>query len=364
VLVKQQVKYTLKKNEGQARAHYGAFWQNESIGRPLFYVTATGDNSFKAYENENNITRKGMDLDPQWQANYARQQLAKDFLWEAMPMVTVMIGRDITNMAVLAGADYRYLMPWECVGFSKNPNFLTEDIPPFSVKGFMEKVISCYGSVRQEVGMEGCLNPPTTLDALTTMSMIMGEEIFFLSLKQEPTLVLKRMEQLNQLYYQFYNEVYQILLQWGYGEGSSWFPVFAEGKFESVRCDIMYMVSPAMFRQFALPQLDQVCSSMDFSMFNLETVKMISFIDDLAQVPGLQGIYWNLEPWEKSIAKYLEPLKKIKKHKLVLALPCLTLADCILAVQELGCQGLLLELPHFSTSAEGEYWIKEIMRVC
>lgn len=49
---------------------------------------------------------------------------------------------------------------------------------------------------------------------------------------------------------------------------------------------------------------------------------------------------------------------------MVLALPCLTLEDCLLAVRELGCQGLLLELPHFSNSAEGEYWIKEIMKVC
>lgn len=42
--------------------------------------------------------------------------------------------------------------------------------------------------------MEGCINPPTTLDLddLTTVSMIMGEENFFFSLNKEPALVLKK----------------------------------------------------------------------------------------------------------------------------------------------------------------------------
>lgn len=70
---------------------------------------------------------------------------------------------------VLAGADYQYLMPSECVGFSKNLNFLREDIPAFSANKFVEKVISCFRHVRREVGMEGCINPPTTLDALSTI---------------------------------------------------------------------------------------------------------------------------------------------------------------------------------------------------
>lgn len=358
-------KYSIKKEEEQARINYRAFWRNEDIGRPLFYVTAADNNSLQPYQNRERITRKEMDLDPNWQANYARQQLSKTFLFEAMPVATVMVGRDITNMAVLSGADYDYLIPSEYVKFSKNPSFLKDELPPFYSAGqFIEKVTDCYRKVQQEIGMEGCINPPTTLDALTTVSMIMGEENFFFSLNKEPALVLKKVEHLNQLYYQFYDHIYQMLLQWGYGEGCSWFPVFAEGKFESVRCDIMAMVSPEMFRQFAIPQLEQVSSYMDYSMFNLETVQMIPFIDDLAQVPGLQGIYWNMEPWEKSIAKYLEPLKKIKKHKLVLALPCTTLEDCQLAVRELGCNGLLLELPHFARTQEGEHWVREILKVC
>lgn len=300
-----------------------------------------------------------------WHVNYARQQLAKTFLFDAMPLVTVMMGRDITNMAVLAGGDYDYVMPSEYVSFRSNPDFLKEETALFPSAGpFREKVIDCYRGVKQEIGLEGCINPPTTLDALTTMAMIMGEENFFFALYHQPDRVLKRVEELNKRYYQFYDEIYLLLRQWGYGEGGSWFPVFAEGKFESVRCDIMSMVSSDMFRRFALPQLEQVCSYVEYSMFNLETVQMIRFIDDLSRVPGLTGIYWNLEPWEKSVKKYIEPLKKIKKHHMALALPCTSLDDCILAVQELGCNGLLLELPHFAASQEGEHWVEEILKVC
>lgn len=345
----QRIKnYLLKPDCDAVRSKHRDFWKNQSDS-PLLHIKVKKPETIPALRVDQHKTRKELDLDLHWQINHCRSQvLSFEFLADSMPVAVVMLGRDITNMGVLSGSEFDIIPVSEMIAFQTNPDFLFTPTPEFDKDcAFVRQVLSIYQGIWEDLGPLACINPPTTADALSTMSMIMGSENFLVSLCKHPVLVKQKSLELNQLFYQFYDYIYQQLVLWGYGESASWFPVFCEGKFDSVRSDVSVMVSDKMFREISLPVIEDSCSYLDHAMFNLDSVKLIRFLEPLSEIKKLDGIYWNIEPWLYNIPEFLSTLRQIKDLGFVLALPCKDASDAKLAINALGKCGLLLEFPVF-----------------
>jgi hypothetical protein len=340
--------YFLKSDCCAARQRHREFWSHGSLDAPLLHIKAIKEGYSKVPDDQNK-SQKELQLDSQWHINLCRSQiLAYDFLFDSMPLAVVMFGRDITNMGVLSGSDFDISSVTEFINFKNNPDFLFAPTPEFDPESpFVQSVLEVYRQLHAEVGQSACLNPPTTADAMTTMAMVMGMEDFLISLTAHQSAVKRKAAELNSLFYSFYDYIYQYLLQWGYGEAASWFPVFAEGRFDSVRSDVSVMLSEKMFKEFSVPVLSEACSCLDYAMFNLDSVDMIRFLDALLEIKALNGVYWNIEPWLCSIEEYLPVLKRIKESGMLLALPCSDASQASIAINGLGKSGLLLEFPVF-----------------
>lgn len=349
---KFKTNYLLKVDCDDVRKRHRAFWQHKLSDFPLLYIKANKEKYDPAISLDKNKSHKDYELDLNWHVNHCCNQVLKyDFLFDSMPMAGVMFGRDITNMGVLCGEDFDIHPVSEFITFKNNPNFIFKPTPEFKKElPFVQKVLEIYQGIAKNLGQLACINPPTTADAITTMSMVMGTDQFMRSLYKHPGAIKKKAMELNCLFYSFYNFIYQYLLDCGYGESASWFPVFAEGKFDSIRSDVSVMLSNKMFDEFVLPTVENACSYMEYSMFNLDSVNLIRFIESLSSIKKLKGIYWNIEPWLNNITEYLPNLKRIKELGLLLALPCKDVSDAKLVIKTLGKDGLLLELPTFDNS--------------
>ncbi|KAF1084774.1 hypothetical protein SPSYN_01944 [Sporotomaculum syntrophicum] len=347
--------YLLKPDYAAARQRHRDFWQHKTADCPLLYIKAKKAVALAPWLVEQKIDRKEAELDINWHINQCRSQiLAYDFLADSMPIANVMFGRDITNMGVLSGYDFVIHPVTEFITFAQDADFLFAPTPEFNQDNFfVQQVLAIYQGVRSDVGQLAGINPPTTADALTTMAMIMGMEQFLKSLYKHPVAVQQKAMALNRLFYSFYDYIYQHLLAWGYGESASWFPVFAEGKFDSIRSDISVMLSGQMFAELAWPVIADACTYLDYAMFNLDSVKLIRFLQPLAEIKQLHGIYWNIEPWLNNLQEYLPVLKQIKEFGLLLALPCRDVTEAKLAINGLGKNGLLLEFPVFEEKSKG-----------
>ncbi len=353
--------YLLKKNCSVVRKRNRNFWTHQLSEGPLLHIKVKKNPRPKLMLDPHQ-SRKDLEQNENWHINLARQQVFEhDFLADSMPIVNVMFGRDITNMGRLSGYDFQINHRSEFISFEKNPDFLFEDLVEFNKNdAFVQQVLKIYTALKQHIGFLACLGPPTTADALTTMSMIMGTDVFLRYLKKYPFQVIDKAIQLNRLYYQFYEYVYDHLSLWGYGESSSWFPVFAEGKFDSVRSDISVMLSENMFMEISLPALTDACSYLDYSMFNFDSVDMIRFIPCLTEVKKLDGIYWNIEPWKYDIEEYLPTLKRMKNLGFLLAIPCPNIHDAKQIIKHLGKEDILLEFPTFQNQDQAVDIIKQL----
>ncbi|HCY86971.1 MAG TPA: hypothetical protein DHV36_17705 [Desulfobacteraceae bacterium] len=358
--------YTDKKNEAESRRRHRAFWNNSSEGIPLVFAVADKP-GFTLRPWMSKRPRKEWDLDPAWHLSMVQNYLdGTCFLADAMPVASLMVGLDITNTAVLAGGDYDYSRTGDFIDFKPGRFALDRPVPPFTPgHSLVRDLKACYGAVINQVGRRAAVNPPMTLDALSTLYGLCGSHTLLTALINRKEDVKQRVKEMTRAYLGFYDYFYAYLAERGYGESSSWFQVFCEGTFESVRCDFSLMLSPDMFREFVIPEITQVCNHMDHTLFNMCSVKHARFIDALAGIDSLDGIFWNPEPYLDGIKDFLPALRRIKERGMLLEIVCQKIEDAVLAVRELGPDGLYLMIePRFPSPDHARRALEKIYNAC
>ncbi|WP_153307502.1 hypothetical protein [Desulfospira joergensenii] len=358
--------YALKKRGKECIERHRAFWENDSIGVPLVFAIAENPEFIpKPWVSQK--TRKEWDLFPDWHVNRVNNYLnGTCFLADAIPVASLTVGLDITNTAVLAGGDYDYSSTQNFIDFKSGGFKLDNPIPLFTPNNALVKDLECcYDKVIHTVKDRAMVNTPTTLDALSSIYGMCGSKTLLTDLVCKKKLIKKRVEEMTEVYLQFYDYFYAYLKEKGYGESASWFQVFAEGKFESVRCDFSVMISEDMFKEFVIPELVQVCDHMDYSMFNMCSVKHARFVDALADIQSLTGIFWNPEPYIEGVKDYLHVLKKIKKRGLCLEVVCHSVEDAVIVARELGPDGLYVFFEKkFNTCVQAQEAIDKVYGAC
>jgi len=343
-----------------------AFWHNESLGTPL--VFALGEKpDFTPKPWQTSLSRKAWDLSPDWHVNMVENYLyGTCFCGDAMPVASLMVGLDIVNTAILAGGDYDYSGGADFIGFLPGSFSLEETVPGFDPShALVQNLEACYDKVIQRVGQDALVNTPMTLDALSSLYGMCGSSAFLMKMLDKKGLIKQRVHEMTQTYLAFYDYFYEHLKVKGYGESASWFQVFAEGKFESVRCDFSLMLSPDMFAEFVIPELTQVCDHMDFTLFNMCSVQHARFLDQLSAIPNLDGIFWNPEPYLDGVKGYLPILQQIKEKGMCLEIVCRSVEEGELAAKILGPDGLYILFENrFKTADDAQAAVERVWKAC
>lgn len=358
--------YTDKENEAACRRRHRAFWENRSEGTPLVFAVADKP-GFEPAVWTSKLPRKLWDLCPQWHLSMIQNYLdGTCFLADAMPVASLMVGLDITNTAVLAGGDYDYSSTDDFIDFKAGEFDLGVPAPAFTpIHPLVRQLKTCYETVIRHVGQRALVNPPMTLDALSSLYGLCGSQNLLKALVTSKSMVRQRVREMTRTYLDFYDFFYGFLKDAGYGESAYWFQVFCEGKFEGVRCDFSLMLSLEMFREFIIPEIAQVCDHMDHTLFNMCSVQHARFIDALSEIMSLDGIFWNPEPYLDGVRDFIPTLKRIKSKGMLLEIVCHRVEEAVLAVRELGPDGLyLLFEPRFESPDQAERALEKIYNAC
>jgi hypothetical protein len=265
------------------------FWENRSTGVPLVY--AVSDNpGFIPAPWRTSLPRKEWDLLPDWHLNRIGNFLEGTcFFGDAMPMASLMVGLDITNTAVLAGGDYDYSSTGDFIDFKSGDLDLAQPVPDFTPDHPLAiDLKQCYEAVIPQVRNRAFVNTPMTLDALSSLYGLLGSQPFLLDLVKNKDRVKQRVREMTDVSLAFYDYLYDFLVENGYGQSGSWFQVFCEGKFESVRCDFSIMLSREMFCELEKIKdkgmlLEIVCHKVDDAVLAARTL-------------GPDGLYLMIEP--------------------------------------------------------------------
>ncbi len=350
----------------ESRQRHRAFWENRSTGVPLVYAVSDSP-GFTPVPWKTSLARKEWDLLPDWHLNRIGNFLEGTcFFGDALPMASLMVGLDITHTAILAGGDYDYSSTGDFIDFRCGKFSLAQPVPEFTPEHPLAVALKqCYDTVIPHVRGRAFVNTPMTLDALSSLYGLLGSQPFMLDLVRNKDRVKQRVREMTDVYLAFYDYFYDFLVENRYGQSGSWFQVFCEGKFESVRCDFSVMLSREMFREFVVPELTRVCDHMDHSLFNMCSVRHARFIDELAAIASLDGIFWNPEPYLEGIRDYLPELETIKDNGMLLEIVCHKVDDAVLAARTLGPDGLYLMFePRFSSPDQARHAVDRVYNAC
>lgn len=107
-----------------------------------------------------------------------------------------------------------------------------------------------------------------------------------------PAWVHRWLEQINELYFRYFDPIHDLVKDTEGGNAFTAFQVWAPGRMAKVQCDFSYMIGPDMFAEFTAPYLDRQVARLDYSVYHLDGIACIPHVQHLIRIPKLNAIQW------------------------------------------------------------------------
>lgn len=179
---------------------------------------------------------------------------------------------------------------------------------------------------------------------LDILASFCSTEGLLFSLIDHPEAVDRLVRRITGLWLRYYDELDSLIRPACRGT-TCWSPIWSTGRTYMLQCDFSYMISPAMFERFALPDLDACCEHLDHGFYHLDGKGQIPHLDMLLSIPRLRGIQWIPGDGQPPPDRWLPLLKRIRDGgKLCQVFVSPEGARTI--VQNIGGRGFLLAIQH------------------
>ena len=148
----------------------------------------------------------------------------------------------------------------------------------------------------------------------------------------------------------------------GRREDTNWTGMWAPGDMDALQCDFSAMLSPAMFRQFALPELEREANFYDYALWHLDGLEEIPHLEMILGVDRIRAIQWADNPYTPSL-DYVELFKVIRRHRRSVICSMETAAEAIAMTKEIGKDGLALCITGLKNESELENTLEALQRL-
>jgi 5-methyltetrahydrofolate--homocysteine methyltransferase len=127
-----------------------------------------------------------------------------------------------------------------------------------------------------------------TLDILSTFR---PSEQLLLDFYDEPAEVERLLWESHEMWHRFYAELNAVLQPVNPGY-SDWGTIYSLTPTYMLQCDFAYMISPKMFKNFALPELAATCKRLGHAFYHLDGIGQIPHLPLLLGMADLDGVQW------------------------------------------------------------------------
>ncbi len=296
----------------EALERWRAFWNKEIIGRPCVAVTAP---------------REGVKQvpGPPWQippdADFDRHldqaeaaMACRYYGGEAMPFFQPSFGPD--QAAAFLGARLEWSEDSASTSWSVPFVESWEEALPLRLdpeNHAWQRMLELYrkaGERGQGKFLVGILDFHSNFDWLAA---IRGPDRLCMDLLDCPDLVHRAMADVRGLYPEVYNAIYEAGSMAGRGT-IGWLPYYSEGRYATVQCDFACLLSPAQFKEFALPALEEECCFLDHSVYHYDGPVALHHFDAITSIAALDGIQWTPGAGSKPMIEWVDLLKRFQER--------------------------------------------------
>jgi hypothetical protein len=191
------------------------------------------------------------------------------------------------------------------------------------------------------------------------LSLMRGMDNLSMDLYEHPEAVKEAIDVIGNTWVDLHEEIYQKTQPVNDGGVLAWMSLWSPGRHSQLACDFSTVISPEMFREFFVPEIEKEADWCEYATYHLDGPKaMNSHLDTLLEIDSIHIIEWTPGAGSPPTysAQYIPQYKKIQAAgKRLYLLADKTEIEPILA--ELSPKGLYL-----CTQADSEDEANEILK--
>jgi len=287
-----------------------AYWEGEIITRPPVWATVT-----KPGAQPNDLGRR------YWHAvhgnfDFLIQQIdlwleGTEFLGEAVPNVGPDLGPD--QFAAFLGSDFEFSAD------SPETDWVRRTIDDWSTalplrmdpdgkhwKGILalSRLLAGHSQGRYLLSVADL---HSNMDALLALR---GSERLCMDFYDAPDKIAAAISQVRALYQPAYEALYEAGDMGGERGSCGWAPFWSEGKFATIQCDFLALLSPELSRRFVIPALEEEASYLDHCVYHLDGPGCLPHLDDILSIKAIDAIQWVPGAGKPPMHEWMDVLKK------------------------------------------------------
>lgn len=156
----------------------------------------------------------------------------------------------------------------------------------------------------------GCCDLHSNADTLLALR---GAERLCMDFLDEPELLEQALNNVRAAY----KPIYEGLCEAG-GMNSEtgtigWTPFWCEGRFATIQCDFICMVSPTMSRKFIIPALEEEATFLDHCVYHLDGPGSLAHLDDILGIKDIDVIQWVSGAGQPAMHTWTDVLKRCQQ---------------------------------------------------
>jgi hypothetical protein len=165
-------------------------------------------------------------------------------------------------------------------------------------------------AVTQRIGDKTQITLPDLGGALDILASIRTTERLLTDLIDRPQQVQRLVQETAEAWWTYYEHFRAITARRCPGT-MAWAPVWSPRRTYMFQSDFSYMISPAMFERFVVPELRAACRRVEHGFYHLDGIGQLGHLDYLLGIEALRGVQWVPGAGRKDPCQWPEVFKKI-----------------------------------------------------
>ncbi len=304
---------TYQENWDIIKTRLTLLWDREIYDRPCVAVTAPLDPD-RPYIEEKPVSQEDLKryyTDPEQILARNLERFEKTYFGgDALPCVFPYFG---------TGGHAKYLNPevvyqpdtiWIQPAFSDYDGFSFEMEPDNPV--FLKELETIRFLAKEGQG-RFFVSPPDNCGSYDGIYQLRGTQDFFTDFLEEPEKLRRAGNQMIDLLIDTGNRIFDAI----YGNNDcgcvhGWMNTWCPGRQMQLQCDISVMLSPAIFREFLLEELERTSAWLDHAVYHMDGIEQLRHLDYILSVKGIHMLQWVQVTGQPPITCFSEELRKIQ----------------------------------------------------
>ena len=357
------MEYLYKPDWERTKKMFEAYWHQENEERCLLNIRYTNEPELLLHlSHEGEQSLEDFWLDTEVIMNrYLHYFENTYFAAESLPIANVFLGPGVT--ASYLGSPY--ILAQRTIWFESIIKDWEKDKIVFDENSFMWKKTLELTKAAVELGKGKFFVDQTDLSGvMDILSHLRGAQPLLYDLIESPDAVKKARDEVLDIWFKCIYELYDIIKPCNDGGSLSWIALWSDDIGHALQSDFSAMISPKMFEEFVLPEIQEQCKKIPYSIFHLDGPGMLPHLDLLLEVKELKAIQWQPGAGQPKPVEWPDVLKKIQaKGK------CLhewgSCQEALDMLDYLSPKGLYFDVRGtLDSKEETDAFIKEVERKC